>query len=150
MRLNLYELDTTLDLKLTAPSRPTFMTAVRPHLYVHLNPAGSLIMQLRDSAGTTLLATSDTVAISTITGSNYFHGYVRFDLNYGLMADTTYTFRLTSSGYTYNVNSFVGWCNDFDLRKYSVANAIAPAEGYSAPFDMELWEIKTIQKGDIL
>jgi hypothetical protein len=118
--------------------------AVRPHLYIALPQASSLTMQILNS-GATVIATSETVTVASITTANYFHGYVRFYIDAILAAETNYTFRLQASGYTYSDSSFVGWCSDFDLRKYSLG--FSPLIAAEDPLDMEIWEQKLITRG---
>jgi hypothetical protein len=120
------------------PSRNTIVEAVRPHLYRHLWPSGSLKMQILTTSDV-LVAESDAVSIADISaGNNYFHGYVRFYINAFLTKDTAYKFKLTSSGYTYADAAFIGWCNGFDLGKY--AAGYTPANDLYEPLDLEVWE----------
>lgn len=119
--------------------------AFRPHLYVEDNPAGSLFMEVQDLNGKTIAA-SNTVAISSITSATYFHGYVKFDISIGLRKDVSYNIALKPSGYTYSASTFVGWCNDFDLRK--VDTTVPSPIGVSSPLDMEIWTEQQIKRGD--
>jgi len=121
------------------------LEAIRPHLYVEDNPSGSLFIEVQDNNNKTI-ATSNAVTVSSITGgSTYFHGYVRFDILIGLRESVAYNVALKSTGYTYSPTSFVGWANDFDLRK-AIASVPSPV-GVSSPLDMELWERKQVMRG---
>jgi len=115
--------------------RRTIVEAVRPHLYRHNFAAGSLQMQIYD--GVTLIAESNVVAISTIGTENYFHGYVTFLINAVLDKDTDYTFKLTSSGYTFDEGSYIGWCNGYDLGHYEATYAVVGK--LTEPLDLEIW-----------
>jgi len=130
----------------TTPSdRHTVVAAVRPHLVIIGTPAGSLKVDIQNSSGTVLYS-SETIAISTITTANAFHGYVRFYLNAVLAASTNHYISLQSSGgYVYSDTSYVGWANDFDLRKYEAS--YSPSTGLDAALDTEIWSYNLITKG---
>ena len=93
-------------------------------------------------SGATVIATSETIAISTITSSLYFHGYVRFYIDALLAANTNYFIALRSTGYTFAESALVGWCSDFDLRKYPVASGLT-----DNPMDTEIWGYKSVTRG---
>jgi len=122
MKLNVHELQAAgLMQRFTVGSNPLDVYAIRPHLYKHLSPAGSLYMEIRSDGGS-LLSTSETLTISSIhsngfASANYGHGDIRFYTSARLAANTTYQLWLKSTGYTYANSAFIGWCNDFDLRK---------------------------------
>lgn len=127
----------TLAQQFTVGSESKYIYAVRPHLYKHGNPSGSLVMKLYESNGTTLRATSESIALSSIGSTTFFHGKIRFLINSGLVASTNYYLKLESSGYTYNASNFVGWCRDFDDRIYT-ANFTTNL-GMSSPYFFEFW-----------
>lgn len=144
MRLILYPLKTYLEQKVTA-TRSGYLAAIRPHLYRHLNPAGALKIELRSSGGV-LIATSETIQISALgAGANYFHGYVRFYLNASVVAGTDYFIRLVPVGYAFGDASYIAWCNDFDLRKYSAG--YTPSNYWRAALDLEAFEFVTLNRG---
>lgn len=122
------------------PDRNIIVEAVRPHLYRHLLPIGSLKVKIYLTDGT-LVAESDPVTITDIGSNNYFHGYVRFYINAGLQKDVTYRFYLVGSGYTFSESAYVGWCTGLDLGKYP-ADYI-PETDLAYPLDIEVWERKT-------
>lgn len=134
MKLAVAELKTELYQDLVATSN-TDIHAVRLHLYKHNSPAGSLIVKLADTQGK-VFATSDTVSISSITGT-FFHGYVRFLVSYPIKKNTQFRVYLTSSGYTFGESAYIGWCNDFDLRKYTAT--YSPNQSTRAALDLEVW-----------
>jgi hypothetical protein len=138
MILVIHELVTTLTQNLTA-DKNTILDAVRPHLYRHGHPAGSLQIQVYD-ASDVLLSTSNSVAISDIGTANYFHGYVRFDVNAGLKRNQVYKFRLVATGYSFSESGYIAWSNDYDLKKYSY---VSPEDAIHAPLDIELYERTT-------
>jgi len=121
--------------------------AIRPHIYRHNFATGSLAIQVQDTIGD-IIATSNTIAISSIATLDFFHGYIRFDIEASLKADTIYNISLRSSGgYTFAESAYIGWCNDFDLEKYD-KNYI-PLNEFAAALDMEIWERTVIQRGGL-
>lgn len=146
MTLIVYELITTVYQEILVGSHDIQLAACRPHLLRFGNPAGSLQMKILDVNGN-YIASSDSVAISAIgsydssgslVASNYWHGYIRFLLTTQLKKATKYRLQLLSSGYTFSESAYIGWCNDFDLRK--VQPTFSPSSGTAAPLDLELWE----------
>lgn len=136
MILQVHELVTELKQKIRATSNVD-MYALRLHLYRHLLPTGSLFLELRNS-NNVLIKTSEVIDIADIPQTqNYFHGYIRFILEYPLREGLEYFIALKSTGYTYSGSAFIGWCNDFDLRR--VESNYAPNAGISAPLGLELW-----------
>lgn len=117
-------------------NKNSLLVAVRPHLYIHSNPSGSLKIQILDS-NDELITESETLIISDITTSSYFHGYVRFYVNLYLKKDVEYKIKLASTGYTYSKTSYVGWCNGFDLNKYEMD--YTPVNLFTYPLDVEFW-----------
>jgi hypothetical protein len=139
---------TPLKQKLTATENDV-ITALRPHLYIHNSPAGSLRMDIYDSADTTLLKSSETIAISTLKTLAFAHGYFRFNVSWGLVDVTQYTIRLVSTGYTFATSAYVGWVKDVgdsDYRKYA-ATYSGNTIGYNSAFDLEIWKVTDNVRG---
>lgn len=135
-------LETTLTQQVEATADAQ-VHAIRPHLYIKNNPAGSLRVNILDS-NNRLIESSDTIAISAITSALYFHGYVRFLIEEPLKKGEIYHIRLVgTSGYSFTDTSspLVGWCFDFDLAKYP------KAAGVDSAFDLEIWHHRQIKKG---
>lgn len=139
MKLCVAELDTELFQAIT-PSQNTFVEAIRIHLYRHNAPAGSLSVRIADTNGRSI-AVSDTVAISSIPSGNFYHGYIRFLIQCSLKKSEQYRVYLNSSGYSFSESAYIGWCNDFDLRKYPTA--YTPSSALAAPLDLEVWAKST-------
>lgn len=137
MKLIVHELKTVeLKQKIVIGTENIQMHAVRLHLYRHLAPAGSLQMRLLNAAGKLIVA-GETITIASMPAGNYWHGYIRFLCSHQLKAGSEYYIALVGTGgYTFG-SSFIGWCNDFDLKH--VLNAYAPVGGVSAPLGFELW-----------
>lgn len=150
MQLVLEELGlahSVLKQKITTGAKDIVVEYIRPHLYKHLSPAGSLTVSIKDATDTTTIATSDTVTISSFDTANYVHGKVRFAIKAKLLKNTSYYICLNSSGYTYAANAFIGWCNDYDLA--IVSKDYTPTSSLTCAFLFELWETKKIDKGRI-
>ena len=136
--------NTSLRQLITVGTEDLDLYALRPHLYKHLAPAGSLFMRIEDT-NQKKIKQSETIAISTISSANYFHGYVRFLIGCTLKKNTQYYVSLHSTGYTYSGSAFIGWCNDFDLRK--VTADYSPNNGVNGAMDFEIWRYQRLLKG---
>lgn len=137
MKLLVQEVVTELKQLMTVGDEHIDVTNIRPHIYKHLAPAGSLSIEIRDT-NNRVIATSNSVTITDISGSNYFHGYVKFDINAHLKSGESYYIALKSSGYTFSEAAWVGWCTDYDLRKYDAD--YSQATGFCSAMDLEIWE----------
>lgn len=141
MKLVINELEASGVVQALVPEKNLILEAVRPHIYRHNWPTGSLKVQVLDTDDN-LLAESESVDISDIGTEDFFHGYVRFLVNYGLEKNVTYKFKVVGEGgYTFDEASYIGLCSDYDLRKYDPVNT--PAGGLYAPTDIELWARST-------
>jgi hypothetical protein len=123
------------------PDKRINVVAMRPHLYRHQWPDGSLKVQIKQ--GATLIAESEAQPISEIGTEDYFHGYVRFYVNAILEKDVEYSFILISDDgdpYEFSEPAYIGWCNGFDLLKYEAT--YDPSLPSSYPLDMEIWSRK--------
>lgn len=142
MELVVQELGTSLEQKFEASFDAT-ITAIRPRLYLEGSPTGGVQLEIYDSPGTTLIATSNENLFSSMKTLTYAHKRYRFDVGFPVESGTEYTVRLVgTSGYTYGATDFVGWCQDFDFRVYPVKDTVTPGTGTSSPFEMEIWETK--------
>lgn len=118
------------------PSKNCLVYAIRPHLYVKGTPAGSLKLQLLDSNGE-LIKESESVSISSINSASYFHGYVRFYIDFYMKRDVSYIVKLSSTGYTYSDNAYAGWISDENLVKYELN--YTPTKSIYNALDLEIW-----------
>lgn len=140
MYLVVHELKTSLYQEITT-TRSMQIVALRPHLYRHLSPAGSLQMQIWDASGN-LIGSSASVNISAIGSGNYWHGDQEFTISTELKESTIYRLALVASGYTFAETAYMGWVNDFDLRKVSAS--YSPNAGINAALLVEAWESREI------
>jgi len=137
MKLIVHELATSLVQNLISP-RNVFCVALRPHLVRYGNPTGTLKMQILDTSNN-VLADSETLNISSIGSNTYWHGVIRFYIDYGLRKDTEYKFKLVAGGgYSFSESAYIGWCNDYDLSKYDTD--YTPSSFIDRPLDLEIWE----------
>lgn len=138
MKLIVHEITTSVSQALT-PDRNRQVSVVRPHLYIHNKPVGTLKVQIASSDGT-LIAESNLVNIQDITVLPYFHGYVRFDVSAHLKRDVKYVVSVVAGGgYSFSESGYVGVCNDFDSRKY--ATDVTVTHPRYAPLDLEVWNL---------
>jgi len=138
MKLMVSELTASNIDQVVTPEKNTIVEAIRPHLYRHNMPTGSLKLQIRTAADA-LVAESEVINISDIGSLSYFHGYIRFYINAYLQKNVPYTIRLIGQGgYTFTESAYIGWCGGFDLGKYPVPTVIA--ESFNQPLDLEIWE----------
>lgn len=129
---------------ISTKSKKEHLTHVRPHLLKFGAPAGALTVQLVDEDGN-VLTTSESVDIDDISSADYFHGYVRFEIEYVLEAETRYGLLLQSSGYSFSESAYIGWCADRDLAKYEKQFSAQADEDY--PLDVENWTRQKRVKG---
>lgn len=132
------------------PSKNILLGAIRPHLYFHNVPSGTIQVRITDENGYQISATSsqnisDLIdAVEVEVGANaYIHSYVRFDIETPLMKDRTYRIYVTcGGGYMFMESAYVGVCKDWDNRKTDVDYSVT--YDLNAPLDFELWErVKT-------
>jgi hypothetical protein len=137
MKLIVHELKAAgLSQTVVAP-RNMILSAIRPHIYRHNLPTGTLAIEVRDALNT-LIATSESITISTIGTKAFFHGYVRFLVDAYLKKGQSYSLKLVGTGYSFSEPAYVGWCNGYDLGKYD--STTVPADIYQSPLDLEIWE----------
>lgn len=138
MKLIVNELQTSLFQQITTGTRAIQLYAIRPHLYRHGSPSGSLTVQVQDSGGK-LIAASETLACTAVGSGTYWHGDQRFLIGAELAASTIYRVALVASGgYSFSESAYVGWCLDYDLRK--VPATYSPSTNEKSAHLLELWE----------
>lgn len=116
--------------------------AIRPHLYIHNKPSGTVQVQIRD-LNDKKVAVSNTLTIADLTTLNYCHGYFKFDIRAALRATEVYRIALiTGGGYSFSESAYLGWCNGWDSRPGFASYALPL--GTRAPLDFEVWENREI------
>jgi hypothetical protein len=137
MRLTLDTIDTEVTQRVK-PSKNTQLEYIRPHLYIHNIPSGSIRVSIWTADGLNQLAQSSALPISDITSSNEYHGYVRFQVLASLQANVYYTVKIAcESGYSFDESAYVGVVADLGFQKYDYSNPITSAN--NAPLDLEIW-----------
>lgn len=140
MKIMVWELEASGLSQSFTPSKNTIVEAVRPHIYRHNFPTGTLKIEIYDSEDA-LVAESESIDIADIGSAAFFHGYVRFYIDAYLAADETYTFKLVGEdGYSFSEPAYCGWVNSVDLNKYPMG--FSPANHAEYPLDLEIWERK--------
>lgn len=140
MKLIVFEVKSDGVYQEVSPNRNVIVEAIRPHLYVHGNPSGTVKVQIQDASGD-LITESEALTIADISNATYFHGKVRFYIDAYLKKDETYRIAIVgASGYSFSESAYVGVCNSFDLSTYDAS--YAPSVGYQAPLAIEVWERK--------
>jgi hypothetical protein len=124
------------------PSKTTLVGSVRPHLYVHNRPSGTITVVVVSEDGEAEIGTSATLNIQDITDADYFHGHVTFELDAYLLSGQTYKIQIsTGGGYSFSESAYVGVCGDYDSRLYPLG--YSPAGVEDAPLDIQIWERTT-------
>lgn len=119
------------------PSRNVQVEYIRLYLFKFNNPGGSFTIELHDSSGELIATSATSLSASEINSSNFFHGFVRFEMKVQLMKDVTYRIVLKSSGYTFSESAYLGWCNSYDFPVYSSDYPITQVTQY--PLSLEAW-----------
>jgi hypothetical protein len=138
------ELYTTTYQTLTTDHHNKQLVTLRPHLYRHGSPAGTVTLQIQDNAGS-VLASSNTRSIASIGTGTYWHGYANFDVSFMLAKSTTYRVAIVASSYTFSPTAYVGWCGGYDLGKYP--HSYTTGSKFDYPLDLEIFTRQQVKKG---
>lgn len=111
--LILEELETILDQEINIKTQLNVAT-IRPHLYFHNNPAGTFYLNVYNDSGLvkSFSFSSNDVKVASGLTHSYFHSYFSIPMTPFVLSRGTYNIKLESSGYTFDPNSFIGWCKD--------------------------------------
>lgn len=110
---------------------------IRPHLLRVGSPAGTVQMIIYDQNDVVVKKSPVYTITNILPGSTYVHGFWPFEIKHPFKAGTYKILLATAGGYTFGGTNYLGWCNDWDLRKYEPAYTVnGPAK---APLDMEFW-----------
>lgn len=119
------------------PKRSGQLKAIRPHLLVFGNPAGSLRVEVVDIDGK-VIAVSNSVPIASIKTLAYAHKYVRFDITCPVIAGEDYGLSLVAEApYAFAETDYVGLCHDWDDTKVDLD--YTPGNDLEKPYDFETW-----------
>lgn len=121
-------------------TRPIFINAIRPHLYIHGSPAGTVKVQVQDVNGY-MIAESATQSIATLKTEAYAHKYYLFEIDANLMQDGHYRIAVVcGGGYVFSESAYVGVCHDWDNTKSDLS--YVAVDSFHKPLDLEIWERK--------
>lgn len=120
------------------PTENLFVVAIRPHLYIHGAPTGTVKVQIQDSNGR-LVKESPSQTITGLKALAYAHKYYRFDLETSLIAGEAYRIAIVcGDGYSFSESAYVGVCQDWDGTKTDLE--YTPGGDFEKPLDIEIWQ----------
>lgn len=134
------ELITTLEQEFKVVT-PINLCAIRPWVYSHNDPTGNFSLSIY--RGVSLVKSFSFNVASLKTALNvtqpYFHGRYAIPITPFVLPRGTYNLILNSSGYTYDTNSFFGWCKDIN----PTCKTYGEIENYTSnPYSFTLIEYK--------
>ncbi len=121
---------------------------IRLHLCKYLAPTGTFTLTIKDGEGNTVATSAQTLdqmvmADATIGSEDYYHGHVSFTFTrYPNLKPGDYTLELSSSGYTYAEDEFIGWCKAWDDASAPLVSEAPPTDG---SYDYEIYEVKRVR-----
>jgi len=135
-------LETTLEQSFQVNERIQ-VSAIRPWLYLHNDPAGTFkfaIKQNGNEIGSKELTISEIKTLAGLSDNEYHHGFIKFDFNAILNIDTSYQIELSSSGYVYDPNSYIGWVKPHENLLNSFDDVISYDD--QKPLGVQMWGYK--------
>lgn len=148
MRLYVEELRTEPLVQVFTRQTTALVPKFRLHLCKYLSPVGTFILDLTDADDHVVASSSQTLADMQLAGSanlqaNYYHGYVTFafDRAYTLRPGT-YKLKLSSSGYVYDPDEFLGWVKAVEDPAISLTGGGVPDTNVVAPYDFESYALE--------
>jgi len=140
-KLIVEELITVLEQEITLQKAIQIVT-IRPWLYSHNNPAGTFSFNIYNTSGLVRsfsFTNNDLKTQSNLTEA-YFHTYFSIQMASFSLPRGVYTIKLEHFGYTYDANSFLGWCKDVN----PIGKVYGEPENYTAnPFSFTIIEYKS-------
>lgn len=139
------ELRTTLEQDFTLTGSRVFqINSVRPFIVMYNAPSGTFTFSIKSGVNTlgsvSFTSTDVQSDLSTSNTYAYLHKALTFTNDVPLRAGT-YTLEMSSSGYTFSANSFMGWVKNNDLF-FTVDGT--PLNETNNPHSFELWENKRV------
>ena len=119
--------------------------SIAPYIYMHNAPAGTFTMSIYDvsdeSQVFTQSFTSSAIKAALSTSNNYAHAFYPIIPNTKLkLGAGTYRAELTSSGYTYGAESFLGWVQQHEDLNNELD--YTPANDLENPLALRIKELK--------
>jgi hypothetical protein len=127
------------------PLRDSVIYAVRPHLVKYGAPTGTLTLQILDTNNEVQFQSSP-LDVTTISASNYWHGYQTFNIKAAVKKNNDFRVGLVAGGgYSFSESAYIAWANGYDLGKY--APTYPKPYGLNAPRDLEVWDYYEQKRG---
>lgn len=118
--------------------------ALRPYVYLHNNPTGTFHFEVLDSQDNLLKSHDFTASeVKTAWGKTdpYCHGFYTINLdNKLILKNGIYKFKISSTGYSFSISSWIGWVQEHENIKYDVL--YTPIDDQQNPLTVEFWELK--------
>lgn len=120
------------------------LAGIRPYLYLHNSPTGTVDLNIKYSATTIATKTFDLAQVKTDLGTadDYMRVWyrVQFDdvvnLNEG-----QYDIELSSNTYSFSSSSYVAWVQEHEYLTNTLG--YTPAGDQENPFSLQLWEYRS-------
>jgi len=116
---------------------------IRPYLYAHNHPSGTFTFTLmKDSTPISSVSFNSSQLYSAIqTSNNFIHLVYDLEFEHVLpLKNGVYQLKLTSSGYTFSSDCFLGWVKEHEDLKFPVSPI--PTSDDQNPLTFELWEFE--------
>lgn len=145
MRLLVHECNNEVYQEIS-PTRNINMENIRPHLYIHGSPSGTVNVEFRDS-NDRLIKAGTPQTITSLKTDTYAHGYYNFPLKVHLKKSQTYRVAIVcAGGYSFSESAYVGICVDWDNSKTTRTYTADSDE--QKQLDFEIWE-RTLRMRDL-
>jgi len=122
-------------------SRRYQVGCLKIYLYMHNAPTGTFIVNLKRGASLVVSKSFTSADIKTAmnTTDNYAHVFYPIIFSGNIMLEKgSYDIELTSTGYTYNDNAYLGWCKEYDVYNQFESEPINP---YDFPYGFRILTI---------
>jgi hypothetical protein len=138
---------TTLEQTITLNLKQRYIiAAIRPYVYMHNNPAGTFTYKLKSGATELWQSSFTSVAIKTAlnAANNYAHIKLNLISDYLKLSPGSYTVELSSSGYTYNDSSYMGWIKPHEDLFNDIDGT--PDNDFSNPLGVQMLSENNIER----
>lgn len=131
-------------------TRRTQVERIRLHLCKYLAPTGTFTLTVKDGDGNAVATSAQTLdqmvmADATIGSEDYYHGHVSFTFTrYPNLKPGEYTLELSSTGYTYAEDEFIGWCKAWEDPTIALTDDDSPVPANEA-YDYEIYEVARVR-----
>jgi len=117
--------------------------AVRPYLYLHNDPTGSIKVAIKydgQKIASKTLTVAEILNLAELPAGQYHYGFFTFDIEAVLNIKTEYQIEVSGVGYGYDPNSYFGWIKPHE----NLINTFSESVLYDDqnPFGFQLWGYK--------